>query len=296
VSVSATLGVNACANAQPGAASTPKYAGSVIKEVGITPKLGADLPMNGSFRGADGNAVRLDDCFAGKPVILHLVYYECPMLCRLSADGLFSTLGTLSLKPGDDFTIVTLSFDPREGPELSARAREVAITRCGRDAVERGWHFLTGDEASIKAVTDAVGFRYVYDENIKQYAHASGVFVITPEGKIARYLGGIHFAPRDLRLSLVEASGGKIGTAIDQVMMLCYMYDPTIGKYGFAIMTVMRTAGTLTVVTLAASIAIMLRHERRRTKRAGLLGTRRGEASSPPSGRAELGAEDGPAR
>jgi protein SCO1/2 len=264
--VAATL--DAAARAEPVREASPvrNYAGSVIKEVGIAPKLGEKLPLDAVFLNADGDAVRLGDCFTGKPVILHLVYYECPMLCRLSSDGLLSSLGTLSLTPGDDFTIVTLSFDPREGPELSARARDMAIARCGPDAVAKGWHFLTGDEASIKAVTEAVGFRYVYDERTKQYAHASGIFVITSDGTISRYLSGIHYAPRDVRLSLVEASNGKIGTAVDQVMMLCYMYDPSVGRYGLAIMTLMRTAGALTVVTLATAVGIMIRRERRQNK------------------------------
>jgi len=243
------------------------YAGQVIKDVGITPKFGDKLPLDLALIDAEGKPARLGDLFDGKPVILHLVYYECPMLCKLSADGLLSTLSTLSLKPGDDFTIVTISFDPREGPTLSARARDLAITRFDegeRNAVENGWHFLTGDEASIKAVTDAVGFRYVYDDSTKQYAHASGIFVLTPAGTISRYLGGINYSPRDLRFAIVEASDGKVGTITDQVLMLCYMYDPTVGRYGFAIMTVMRVAGLLTVATLATAIITMIRRERRR--------------------------------
>ncbi|MCI0333204.1 MAG: SCO family protein [Planctomycetes bacterium] len=241
-----------------------QFAGAVIQQAGIAPKFGQQLPPDVKFVDADGKTIQLDDCFAGRPVILHLVYYECPMLCKLSSDGLLSTLSTLSLKPGEDFTIMTLSFDPREGPELSARARELAITRCGKEAVHKGWHFLTGDQPAIAAVTDAVGFRYVYDENTNQYAHASGIFVLTPDGTVSRYLGGIDYSPRDLRFALVEASDGKVGTAADQVLMLCYMYDPTVGKYGFAIMTVIRAAGVLTVVALAASIIMMVRRERRR--------------------------------
>jgi protein SCO1/2 len=185
------------------------------------------------------------------------------MLCKLSADGLFSTLGVLSLKPGRDFIVFTISFDPREGPRLSAAARDLAIVRCGKESVDSGWHFLTGDEKSIKAVTDAVGFRYAYDERAKQYAHASGIFVITPDGTVSRYLAGVNYSPRDLRFALVEASNGKVGATMDQVMMLCYMYDPTAGKYGLAIMTLMRTAGVLTVLTLASAVALMIRRERR---------------------------------
>ncbi len=237
---------------------------ALIDRVGITPKLGAKLPLELEFTDSSGDQIRLGDCVDARPVILHLVYYECPMLCKLSADGLFSTLSTLSLKPGDDFSIMTLSFDPREGPELAARARELAIARCGRKAVDRGWRFLTGSEPAIEAVTKAVGFRFAFDEKTNQYAHASGVFVLTPAGTVSRYLSGIHYSPRDLRLALVEASGGKVGTTADQVMLLCYMYDPTAGKYGLAIMTVLRTAGVATVAGMAAAIFAMLRRERRR--------------------------------
>jgi protein SCO1/2 len=238
--------------------------GEVLERVGITPKLGEDLPLDAQFVDSFGKKVKLRDCFAGKPVILHLVYYECPMLCKLSADGLLGTISTLSVKPGSDFTVVTISFDPREGPELSDRARDMAIARCGQDAVERGWHFLTGDEPAIRQVTDAVGFRYMFDETTKQYAHAAGIFVLTPDGTVSRYLAGINYSPRDLRLSLVEASDGKVGTVIDQAMLLCYMYDPTVGKYGLAIMSIVRISGALTVITLGAAIYTMLRRERRR--------------------------------
>jgi len=235
----------------------------LINEVGISPKLGQQLPLDLEFSDSTGKKTRLGDLFTGRPVILHLVYYECPMLCKLSSDGLFSTLSTLALKPGQDFSIVTLSFDPREGPEISSRARKLAIERCGTEAVEHGWSFLTGKQKAIDAVTEAVGFRYLYDEKTKQFAHASGVFVLTPNGTISRYLSGIDYSPRDLRLAVIEASDGKIGTAIDQVLLLCYMYDPTVGKYGLAIMTIMRTAGVATACGLATAIAVMIRRERR---------------------------------
>jgi protein SCO1/2 len=237
--------------------------GPVVDQVGITPKLGGRLPLDLEFVDSTGKPIHLRDCFTGRPVVLHLVYYECPMLCKLSADGLFSTLSTLSFEPGEDFTIVTLSFDPREKAELSARAREMAIERCGAEAVERGWHFLTGNEPEIAAVTQAVGFRYMFDETTKQYAHAAGIFVLTPDGTISRYLSGIEYSPRDLRLALVEASGGKVGTASDQALLLCYMYDPSTGKYGLAIMTVLRAASLATVAGMAAAIVVMIRRERR---------------------------------
>jgi protein SCO1 len=253
--------VRASDDVQQSSAGSP--AAMVVERVGIKPRLGEKLPLDTEFVDSNGNKVRLGDCFSDRPVILHLVYYECPMLCRLSSDGLLGTISTLSLKPGQDFSIVTLSFDPDEGPELSTRARKMAAARCGEEAVERGWRFLTGEEAAIKQVTDAVGFRYMYDDATKQYAHASGIFVITPDGTISRYLGGINYPPRDLRFALVEASDGKIGTVVDQAMLLCYMYDPTVGKYGLAIMSVMRISGVITVVTLAVAIITMIRRERR---------------------------------
>jgi protein SCO1 len=251
---------NALAQGGPPA---PSYAGTIIKQAGIKPQFGKRLPLDATFVDADGETVRLGACFNGRPVILHLVYYECPMLCKLSSDGLLSTLSTLSLKPGEDFSIVTISFDPREGPELSAKARDLAVTRYGKDRVESGWQFLTGSQESIDAVTEAAGFRYVFDENTKQYAHASGIFVATPDGTISRYLGGINYTPRDVRFAIVDASEGKVGTVADLVMMLCYMYDPTLGKYGFAIISIIRVAGLLTVGALATAVITMIRRDRR---------------------------------
>jgi len=245
----------------------------IITQVGIDPQLGAMLPLDTQFVDASGANVKLRDCLNDKPVVLHLVYYQCPMLCKLSSDGLLSTLKTLSLKQGQDFSIVTLSFDAHEGPELSKNARTMAIERCGREAVETGWRFLTGDEQNIKAVTNAVGFRFAWDERTKQFAHASGIFILTPEGRLSRYLGGIEYSPRDFRLAVVEASDGKVGTLRDQVKLLCYMYDPSGGKYGFAIMSLMRIAGLTTVVGLASAIIVMVRRERRRTAGEGLATT-----------------------
>jgi len=236
----------------------------LLEQVGITPQLGKKIPLDLTFTNADRQQVRLGDLVKDRPVILHLVYYQCPMLCKLSADGLLKALGTLTLKPGQDFSVITLSFDPREGPDLSARAKQVAIERFDRAAVENGWTFLTGEQSAIKQLCDAVGFHYKFDELKGQFAHASGIFVITPSGTISRYLSGVEYSPRDLRLSLVEASQGKIGTPGDQVLLLCYMYDPTTGKYGLAIMTALRTAGALTVVGLVVAIGWMIRHEHHR--------------------------------
>lgn len=253
-------------NSAPAQQQVGATGAALLNQVGISPKLGESLPLDLQFTDSSGQQLRLAECFTGRPVILHLVYFQCPMLCKLSADGLFSALSTLSLKPGDDFTIVTLSFDPREGTELARQARQLAIERCGQDAVERGWRFLTGSEDSISALTQAVGFRYAFDKKTGQYAHASGVFILTSDGKISRYLSGVQYSPRDLRLAIVEASGGKVGTTTDQVLLLCYMYDPAAGKYGLAIMTVLRGAGMVTVVGIVAAILTMLRREQRRSR------------------------------
>jgi protein SCO1 len=236
----------------------------IFNEVAIAAEFGENVPLDLPFVDADGRSVRLSELFSDRPVILHLVYYECPMLCKLSSDGLLRALSTLSLKLGEDFSIITVSFDPREGPELSARARDLAIDRCGRAAVEKGWIFLTGEEAAIAELCESVGFRYTFDKVTGQFAHASGAFILTPDGQLSRYLSGVEFAPRDLRLALVEASAGEIGTAADQVLLMCYMYDPSSGKYGVAIMTAVRIAGIATVCSIGLAIYTMLRRERRR--------------------------------
>ena len=234
----------------------------VADRIAISPPLGAKLPLELSFVDADGRTCRLGDSFKNRPVILHLVYYECPMLCKLSSDGLLRALSTLSLEPGRDFSIVTVSFDPREGPDLSARARQVAMERAGSEAVETGWQFFTGERSTIDELCNAVGFRYVYDDKTGQFAHASGVFILTPDGSLSRYLSGVQFSPRDLRLSIVEASAGKVGSTADQVMLMCYMYDPITGKYGLAIMGALRAAGVATVGAMGLGIFLMVRRER----------------------------------
>jgi protein SCO1/2 len=250
--------------AAPCAANNTPIA-QVADRITLSPPLGAKLPRELSFVDADGRTRRLGDSFGQQPVILHMVYYECPMLCKLSSDGLLRALSTLSLKPGQDFSIVTVSFDPREGPEMSSRARDMAIERAGRDAVDAGWQFLTGDKRAIDELCEAIGFRYLYDQETGQFAHASGVFILTPDGALSRYLSGVQFSPRDLRLSIVEASAGKIGSAADQVMLMCYMYDPITGKYGLAVMRALRAAGVATVGAMGFGIFLMVRRERRRS-------------------------------
>lgn len=236
---------------------------NLLSEVGIDQKLNAQLPLDLAFRNERGKSVRLRDCLGDKPVILNLIYYRCPMLCSRTMDGLIRTLRTMSLAVGDDFTVLSVSFDPHEGPRQAASAKRAALERYGRRGAARGWHFLTGDEAAIRSLTDTVGFRYAYDPKLDQYAHAAGLVVLTPEGKVSRYLGGIEFAARDLRFSLVEASALKIGSVADQVLLLCYQYNPQTGKYGLVIQAVIRVCGLATVASMATAILWMLRRERR---------------------------------
>jgi protein SCO1 len=233
----------------------------VLRDVGFDQRLGETLPLDASFRDETGRAVRLGDYFGRRPVVLSLAYYGCPMLCTLSLNGLASALQVLSFDAGREFEVVTVSFEPKETPAMAAAAKNVYVERYKRPSAAGGWHFLTGDAAAIAAVTRAVGFRYAWDEETRQYAHPAGIVVATPEGRIARYLYGVEYAPKDLRLGLVEASAGRVGSPVDQFLLYCYQYDPVRGRYGAAIMRTLRALGVLTVVSLAAFIAVMRRRE-----------------------------------
>lgn len=235
----------------------------VLQEIGINQKLNQQVPLERVFRDEAGKRVRLSEYFGEKPVILSLVYYECPMLCTLVLNGMLRSLRALRFDIGDQFNVVTVSIDPKETPKLAARKKAEYLKGYGRAHAESGWHFLTSDEESIQALADAVGFRYVYQPQTDQYAHASGVMVTTPQGKLARYFYGVEYSPRDLRLALVEAANGKIGSLVDELLLYCYHYDPTTGKYGMVIMNVVRVAGFVTVFALAGFIIVMLRRDRR---------------------------------
>lgn len=228
-------------------------------EVGIEPNFDALVPTELTFRDEAGQPVKLAELLDDTPVLLAPVYFECPMLCGLTMNGLVRGLRGLQQQVGKDFTVITLSFDPREGPELAAAAKETALTRYGRQGAADGWHFLTGEEPAIRELMDAIGFRYKFDEASNQYAHAAGLFVLTPEGKVSRFLGGVDFTPRDLKLALAEAPGGRPASLGDQVLLLCFHYDPAQGTYGLAIMRLIRFAGLLTVGILATGIVVMLR-------------------------------------
>jgi protein SCO1/2 len=235
-------------------------------DVGLDQRLNEQVPLDLVFVDETGAEVSLGNVIDGKPAVLALVYHQCPMLCNLSQDGLVRSLRALSLSAGKDFTVITVSFDPREGPELAAAKKKVYLEHYGRAGAERGWHFLTGSEQSIRRLTESVGFRYAWDQQTGQYAHAAGIVVLTPEGKISRYFYGVEYPPRDLRLGLVEASANKIGSATDRVLLFCYQYDPTTGKYGLVIMRAIRLGGLATVLGLISYIGIMIRRERRRPK------------------------------
>jgi protein SCO1/2 len=246
--------VPAAAVAQP-AADRP----AALREVGFDQRLGETVPLDITLRDEAGRAVRLGNYFRGKPVALNLVYFECPMLCTMALNGLTGALGTLSFEPGREFEMVTVSFDHREGPELAAAKKATYLKRYGRPQAAAGWHFLTGDAAAIQALTRAVGFRYTWDDATAQFAHPSGLVVLTPEGRIARYLYGVEYTPKDLRLGLVEASEGRVGTAVDQAVLFCYRYDPMTGKYGLLVMRLVRVGGVLTVLALGTFIVVYRR-------------------------------------
>lgn len=232
---------------------------SLLRDVGVEQRLGAALPPDLAFRDEGGGAVRLRDLLDGRPVILSLVYYGCPMMCGQLLDGLVGSLKGMSLEAGKEFTILTVSFDPTEGPEFAAAKKAAVLAHYRRPAAGAGWHFLTADADTIARLTGAVGFRFAYDRAIDQFAHLPVLIVLTPEGKISRYFYGIDFAPRDLRLGLVEASDNRIGTLADQLLLFCYHYDPATGRYGAAAVNAVRGAGALTLLVLGAYLAVSWR-------------------------------------
>jgi protein SCO1/2 len=238
----------------------------ILRQVGIDQKLDAQIPLDLVFRDEQGRAVALREYFGEKPVILSLVYYECPMLCTLILNGLLRSLRALPLTVGKEFTVLTVSFDPRAGPELAAAKKQAYVRSYGRPGAEGGWHFLTGEETAIRQLTDAVGFRYAFDPETGQFAHASAIMVLTPHGRIARYFYGVEYAPRDLRFGLIEAAQGKIGSPVDQILLYCYHYDPKTGKYSVLVLNVLRLAGAATVLILGGFMLVMFRRDRRKKR------------------------------
>jgi len=234
-----------------------------LGKVGFDQHLGQQLPLDTIWLDESGRTVKLGDYFGQKPVLLAFLYHRCPMLCTLVQNSLAGALKAVELVPGRDFEIVMASFDPRDTPASAAGRKGAAVARYGHPESARGWHYLTGSPASITKLTDAAGFRYVFDLASQQFAHASGLVLVTADGRLSRYLYGIEFAPRDLRLGLVEASAGKIGGLADHLLLLCFHYDAKLGKYSAATMTILRGGAALTLVALALGIGGLLRRERR---------------------------------
>jgi protein SCO1/2 len=235
---------------------------AALRDIGFDQNLNDRVPLDATFTDETGRTVPLGRYFGRRPVVMLFAYYQCPMLCTQVINGLASALNVLTLQPGTDFEIVTVSFDPRDTPSTASAKKAHYIERYNRQGAADSWHFLTGTQASIDRLTKAAGFRYVWDAFTNQFAHPSGVIVLTPDGRLARYLFGIEYGPRDLRLAIVEASSGRVGNAADAVLLYCYHYDPMTGRYGFVIMRAMRVAGVGTVLALAGFIVIMLRRER----------------------------------
>jgi protein SCO1/2 len=244
---------------------------AIVKQVGFDQELGVELPLDLAFRDDEGRAVRLRELVGERPLVLVLVYYRCPMLCKLVLDGLARCLQRVELAPGRDFELVVVSIDPRETPALAAERKASCAAAAGNPGAAAGMHFLVGEEPAIRELAGRVGFRYAFDEPSGQYAHASGIVVLTPAGVTSRYFLGIDYPPRDVRLALVEASAGKIGSLADQVALLCFQYDPASGRYGLAIVRLLRILGVGIVVAIVALIVRQVRRERRRV---ALLGAR----------------------
>lgn len=238
--------------------------GSIIQKVKFDQHLDAQLPLNLKFRDEEGKTVTLADYFGSKPVILTLGYYRCPLICGQEWNSLARSLKPLSLDFGKDFEVVTISIDPTEKPPLAKDKKANLLKRYGRPGAEKGWHFLTGDEDQIRPLADAAGFVYVYNEKNSQYVHPAGLIVATPEGRISRYFFGIEFPAKDLQFTLIEASAGKIGSPVAKLLMFCYDYDPTSGKYTLAVVFLIRTLGALTALALGIYIVAMLIRDRRR--------------------------------
>jgi protein SCO1/2 len=234
-----------------------------LKEVTIEQRLNSQLPLDAEFRDETGKTVPLGSFFGKRPVVLALVYYDCPMLCTQILNGMVRAAKVLTFAPGKEYDVVAISFDARETAKLAAEKKAVYVKRYGHPETADGWHFLTGDVNSIKRVTEAVGFRYVWDVHTAQFAHASAIYVLTPQGRLSKYFYGIDYSPKDMRLGLIEASNNRIGNPVDQIMLFCYHFDPHAAKYTVFALGLLRVAGAATVLTLGGFVFIMLRRESR---------------------------------
>ena len=234
----------------------------LLSKIGIDQRLNQRVPLDLEFVDETGKTVKLGDYMGKRPVLLALVYYECPMLCTQVLNGVTGALKVLSFDVGKEYDVIAVSINPREGPGLAAAKKQAYVERYGRPDTADGWHFLTGREENIRALASAVGFRYEYDEEIKQYAHGAGIELLTPKGVIARYFYGIEYSPRDIRLGIIEASEEKIGSPIDSALLFCYHYDPTTGKYGARVLTLVRIGAVATTIAFAMFLFVSLRRER----------------------------------
>jgi protein SCO1/2 len=252
--------------------------------VNFEQKLDAQVPLDDTFQNEYGQTVKLNDFFhQGRPVILNLVYFECPMLCTEVLNGLSGTMRMMKFDVGKDYDVLTISFDPREKPELAAAKKRAYLQRYGHPDAQNNWHFLTGDEKNIRALTDTVGFHYQWDPKMQQFAHAAGIIVLTPEGRVSKYFYGVEYSPKDLRLGLVDASQNRIGSVVDQVLLYCYHYDPRTGKYGAVVTRVLQLAGAVTIIILGGFLIFLFRHEPK--KQPSAVGSR-------PSAKADATATD----
>jgi protein SCO1 len=262
------VGIVTCARPASSQTVLPK----ALQNVGFDQRLNEQVPLDLSFTDDEGQHVKLSKYFGQKPVVLVLAYFRCPMLCTQVLNGLVQGLRQTPFIAGKDFEVVTVSFDPNETTDMAAAKKRTYLHAYGKPEAAAGWHFLTGDQQSISRLTHAIGFRYAYDAQSDQFAHAAGIVILTPSGKISRYFYDVHYSGRDLRLGLVEASQNKIGSPIDQILLFCFHYDPTAGKYGATIMNFVRAGGVLTMLGLGLMIGLLLRGEHKRRHRSALNG------------------------
>lgn len=254
------------AGAQMGNPTGQDIQSPILAQVRIDQKLNHQVPLDLQFKDESGKTVALGDYFGKRPVVLTLVYYQCPMLCTQVLNGMTSTLKVLTFDAGKDYEVVAVSIDPRETPQMAAEKKAVYLKDYHRPGAEQGWHFLVGDQQNISRLADAVGFHYAWDQRTQQYAHATSIMLVTPSGKLAQYYYGIEYSPRDVRFGLIQASQGKIGTLVDSVILYCFHYDPTAGRYGLVVTRALQLAGGATILILGGFMFIMFKAEVKRPK------------------------------
>lgn len=234
-----------------------------FKEVTFAQRLNERLPLEATFKDETGRTVALGDYFGSKPVVLAFVYFQCPMLCSQTMNGISSALKVVPFTPGEDFDVVLISFDPRDTPEAANAKKRAHLLHWSAQETAAGWHFLTGDEETIRQVTSAAGFTYRWEEESGQYAHVSGLLTATPDGRLSRYFYGVEYSPKELRMALVESGEGRIGSAVEELLLYCFQYDPTTGQYGLVVMNLVRLGGVLTLALVAGFVLVMRRRESR---------------------------------